>query len=174
MIYQELRYTCGPASIVNLMKAYGRNYSERYIADLAKTNSYSRGTTNKRLIKTIKKLGIHAFQRKYADHRTAFKALDKAILEFGQPCILTVDNGYHWVACLSAHKGGFTSRGRNQYLIVDSGWGYHNKLENGVRFYSRPKLKRRWYSDHEGYHVVFTCPKEKANELEKLIGEFDE
>ena len=75
---------CGPASIRIALSAYGKSYTEKELAQLAKSTS-SEGTTHGNMVITVRSQGIHTltFQNMSKDHSLEIL---KNYVSQGDPC----------------------------------------------------------------------------------------
>lgn len=61
---QQTSYTCGPASILNVLSLKGRqDFTEEELAQLCETDPV-KGTTNENMIKTIEHVGLQIAEQK--------------------------------------------------------------------------------------------------------------
>ncbi len=144
MKYQKTDYTCGPASIVNALRALGIKLSETTVAELSGADK-DEGVNEKGIIKSLKSLGYsYDILPDVTDSEEAWKWLIYH-LTIGHPVILCVEHFSHWSSAVGI-------LGNKRIIYVDPQDGLEsNRRENGVRSLSRTGIIRIWGSRGRGY-----------------------
>jgi ABC-type bacteriocin/lantibiotic exporter with double-glycine peptidase domain len=83
-LFKQSKSYCGPASLKMVLSAYGKDYSENYLAKLTKA-SRREGTSEEDIVKAAKKLGFKA----YTKEKSSIKELKKLVLKNKMPIIVT-------------------------------------------------------------------------------------
>lgn len=130
MRYQSTNYSCGPVAIANALRVFGKKIPERKIVKLS--GATKDGADEEQLITGIEALGYQAT----VISGDKPPALLDPTLAAGQPIVMSVMNGKHWVTVVG--KVG------DRYVLVDSTRTKENMKENGVHLISRRELLRRW------------------------------
>jgi len=124
---QETKFTCGPASIRNTLLAYGFNYSERRIRELAGSDRL-KGTSEKKIFKALRHLGFK-FKEFHNRSEAAFKQRVIYNLKKGNKLIILTDHEDHWVSVIEYE---------NKYLTVI------DPQQKRVRIQLTPKSFAKW------------------------------
>lgn len=135
MKYQELDYSCGPASIINALRCFGIKKTEKQILKTSNTNS-ANGTSEEDMIRVLTGLGFHIKKHEQSNLDKAWRWLRNRLKD--GPVIISVNNWQHYVAVIG--------RIGERVIIFDSGGP--NK-ENGVKIFSKKELKKFWYHRSE-------------------------
>lgn len=138
MKYQSRKFTCGPATIVNVANLLGIKVSEE---DACKHTVD--GTTERQIKDGLQRLGLGIEVHKGRDSLAAIQWVDTSIC-LGSPTIICVDKWTHWVAVVGKLGG--------DYLVIDPAdpellvrftagklsavWGYNK------RYYGIAAIKR--------------------------------
>lgn len=105
MKYQSRKFTCGPATIVNVANLLGIKVSEE---DACKHTVD--GTTERQIKDGLQRLGLGIEVHKGRDSLAAIQWVDTSIC-LGSPTIICVDKWTHWVAVVGKLGG--------DYLVID-------------------------------------------------------
>lgn len=141
--FQRTDYTCGPASIVNALRALGIRISEGEIAALSRADPEN-GVNENGIMRTLKRLGYGC--EVLPDVTSSEEAWQwiSSQLRSGHPAILSVENFTHWASAVGM-------LGESRVIYVDSQDGLEsNRRENGVRSLTRAGLTRVWGSRGRG------------------------
>ena len=144
MRFQQLDYSCGPASIVNGALALGvtvRESTARKCSEITKE-----GTDEQQMIKAIRELGFNATVYSSTDRNHAWRWLRGTLLQ-GSVIILSVDTARHWATCIGMLG--------ETVVLYDSGWSQRNERENGVHMLPKTKLMRRWKDPNLPCHTYY-------------------
>jgi predicted double-glycine peptidase len=97
---QSTSFTCGPVAIVNAISALDdTDFSEEVVKELAGTTA-THGTSPRQVRSAIKKLGYTSEKFEGPSH-LAWRLL-RGYLAEGNPVLLIVDNGAHWITAVGA------------------------------------------------------------------------
>lgn len=132
MIFQELDFSCGPASIVNALRCLGYKKTEKSILKISNTNSQN-GTSEEDMVRVLMSLGFEVKRHEQGNFEKAWKWLCKQ-LKNGNPVIISVKNWQHYVAVIGVIG--------EKIIITDSG----DRNENGILVLDKLKLKRFWHN----------------------------
>lgn len=143
MRFQRTDYTCGPASIVNALRALGIRISEGEIAALSKADPID-GVDENGLLRALRRLGYeHEVLPDVLSSEEAWQWISSQ-LRAGHPAILSVENFTHWASAVGM-------LGESRVIYVDPQEGLEsNRRENGVRSLTRSGLTRVWGSRGRG------------------------
>lgn len=133
MRFQSLAWSCGPASIVNAARAFGKRVSEARVRKLAGTTRD--GTDEAGLISAMRSLGYTASSHWSADQTAAWSFVRANVLD-GKPCLLCIDSWGHWVTVIGIVG--------DRVLLSDPANTQKNVKENGLHSLSRRDLLKRW------------------------------
>lgn len=132
MRFQTKSGTCGPASIVNALRCFGKRIAERRIWPLANTDED--GTDEEGMLNALTSLGYSTSEIKANTNKEAIWELNQALTLF--PVILSVLQDKHWVTAI----GKICDR----YIIADPSRIEKSKQENGIYVMSRRELLKYW------------------------------
>lgn len=134
MRYQARYFSCGAATLSNVLQVYGLSIPEEKACKVT-----VKGTSAAQIVKGAKKLGFVCEQYKSFDSVEAFTWLNTC-LSLGTPVILCVDSWEHWVGCVGKIGG--------KYIIVDSA------KEDLVLFLDMEQLNNRWRHTNRNYAIA--------------------
>lgn len=124
-------YWCGPASIQNALRCFGKKYNtpQKKIAELC-------GTTPDGTDEYMMMRGMDALGMEY----TIINTHSPTVLrnQLATPCILCVDEWEHWVTVIGHCKNS------DRWLVIDPARTRPMMLENHCRVMRYPDLQRRW------------------------------
>jgi ABC-type bacteriocin/lantibiotic exporter with double-glycine peptidase domain len=133
MLFQETNYSCGAAAIANMLRCYGRKFSERTLRKMAGTNPEG-GTSGAQIGEALKKLGYrvkhHFPQGSYRAKRRLKKLLRKG------PVIVSFQNDTHWILALSVFN--------DAVVFFNSCGCKKHRRENGVDVFSIKDFMATW------------------------------
>ena len=132
MKFQQLPYSCGPASIVNALRCFGVRRAEKTIRRACKTTQ--EGTNEEDIVRVLTDLGFHATKHEQGKYAKAWKWLYNKLKE-GSPVILAVRNWSHYVTAIGLMG--------DRIIIADS--DSDSKTENGFLVLNKRRLKKFWY-----------------------------
>ncbi len=139
--FQRDDFDCGPAALVNSLRALGVRISGQLAEELAGTTLD--GTDEFGLQGAIRKLGYEFEELNTPDSGEAWDWLCRQVRE-GRASILCVENYTHWTTVIGV-------LGDDRIIYVDSQDGVEsNRRENGVRSLTRSGLTRLWGSRGRG------------------------
>jgi ABC-type bacteriocin/lantibiotic exporter with double-glycine peptidase domain len=148
---QETKFTCGPASVRNTLLAYGYNFSERKIRELAGSDRI-KGTSEKKIFKALRQLGFK-FREFQNRSEAAFKQRGIYNLKKGNTMVVLTDHEDHWVSVVEYG---------NKYLTVI------DPEQKRVRMHLTPKSFSKWClnfnkrsKDTYYYGIIILKPKEE-------------
>lgn len=98
---QEKSFSCGPSALKNCLIFLGVERSESYLRFLMGTNR--NGTSEKGIIKSLEILKLNYTITQTKSFTVFRKKLIKN-LKAGNPCILLIESGSHWVAAISYYN----------------------------------------------------------------------
>lgn len=75
---QETEYTCGPASLRMAFQYYGKDVSEKTLADSSDTSS-TEGTLTEKMTDAVRKNGLYAYEKENASVSELIQLIDKGI-----------------------------------------------------------------------------------------------
>lgn len=155
--FQREDFDCGPAALVNVMRALGVRISGQLAQELAETTRD--GTDEFGLQRALKRLGYEFEEVNTLDSGEAWDWLCRQVRE-GRGSLLCVENYTHWATVV----GGL---GDERIIYVDSQDGVEsNRRENGVRSLTRRGLTRIWGSRGRGkrrrYYAISVVSPPKA------------
>lgn len=143
MKFQKLQYSCAAASLSNVLRIYGKKYSEKTIRKLA--NTTKQGTSEEDMVKAITTLGFSVS----AVEKTSYKECWNWLIDHlsqGHGVILSVNSWIHYVACI-----GFLGGSNPKVIVFDSDKQLKKvRAENGVFVLNQKQLKRIWFNRKEG------------------------
>jgi len=160
--FQKEDFSCGPAAIVNALRALGIKLSERDVIFLAGTTD--QGTDEDGIMRALASLGYQVVVLDTYDSTEAWEWL-RSELMLVRPVILCVENFGHWTSVVSIFG--------ERVIYVDSQDGLEsNKRENGVRFLTRRGLTRIWGARGRGhrrrYYALSVVPPKKKRSTKKV------
>lgn len=134
MRYQQVPWSCGAASVVNTLRAFGRKVAETRVRAAAGTDQT--GTESIGILTALRVFGLTAVEYSGQTKNHAWRWLQGALLQ-GSVIILSVDRWTHWVTCIGLVG--------DRVILIDSANVIANKKENGIHVISKEQLIRRWY-----------------------------
>lgn len=134
MRYQQVAWSCGAASVVNALRAFGQRVDESRVRTHASTDET--GTGNVGILAALRVFGLAAVEYNGTSKNHAWRWLQGALLQ-GSVIILSVDRWTHWVTCIGLIG--------DRVILIDSTNTIANQRENGTHVISKEKLIRRWY-----------------------------
>lgn len=145
MRYQNLAWSCGPASLVNAARSLGKRIAESRIRKLSGTTKD--GTDEHGLMNAARSLSLTATPHWSSSDSTAWAFIRANVLD-GRPCLLCIDNWGHWVTAIGMIG--------DRIIIADPTSAKSNQKENGIYSFSRKDLKKRWKhrSEEEPYYAI--------------------
>lgn len=147
MKYQQLPYSCGPASIVNALRCFGIRKAEKTIRKTSNTN-IKNGTSEDDMIRVLTDLGFDVNKHEQGQYAKAWKWLHNRLKD-GNPVIISVRNWSHYVAAIGIIG--------DKIIIADPDYG--NKKENGVLVLNKRRLKKFWYHSGEKLYTGLAIEK---------------
>jgi len=147
MKYQELPYSCGPASIINALRCFGIKKAEKTIRKTSNTNPHN-GTSEEDMIRVLTGLKFCVRKHEQGQYSKAWKWLYNK-LKSGSPVIISVRNWQHYVAAIGIIG--------NRIIIADPDYG--DKEENGILIFDKAKLKKFWYHTREKLYTGLALEK---------------
>jgi len=147
MKYQQLPYSCGPASIVNALRCLGVRKAEKTIRKTSNTNPKN-GTSEEDMIKVLTDLGFRISKHEQGKFDKAWKWLHSRLKD-GNPVIISVRNWQHYVAAIGIIG--------EKIIIADP--DYANKKENGILILNKRRLKKFWYHTNEKLYTGLAIEK---------------
>lgn len=146
MKYQELNYSCGPASIVNALRSLGIKKTEKSIRKTSNTNPKN-GTSEEDMIRVLTDLGFRIRKHEQGQFVKAWKWLHNK-LKSGSPVIISVRNWQHYVAAVGIIG--------DRIIIADSAGP---NAENGILILDKAQLKKFWYHKREKLYTGLAIEK---------------
>ena len=143
MRFQTRSGYCGAGVVVNMARALGQRVSEARVRALSGTDAS--GTDATGIMVALRGLGYTATEFNEESAAKAWLILHGSLTQ-GKPVVLSVDNDWHWVACV----GDLGER----VVTVDSSRVVKNMCENGVHVLDRRSLLRRWRSSTGTYYGI--------------------
>ena len=138
MKFQKNLWSCGPASIVNALRALGKKVSELKVRGYSSTDQDD-GTNENGMVEAIRCLGFSASEFQSSD-KEAMRSWIMTQVGDGKPVIVCVNEWDHWVTIVGLLGDSF--------VVVDSTNTKQNKSENGCHVWSkRYLLTALWNSD---------------------------
>lgn len=146
MRYQDTSFSCGPSSLVNAIRVFGKRVSERRIRTLASC-SEDEGTDEAGLISAARSLKFTASTHWSSDQTAAWSFIRANVMD-GRPCLICIDQWQHWVTVVGIVG--------DHVLVIDPANTKKNKAENGVYSLSRRELLKRWRcpSETEPFYAI--------------------
>lgn len=142
MKIQKTKYTCGPASIVNVLKCFGINTKESVVRQYSDTDTC--GTEDAGVIKALEHFKFKVLQHEQDNYNKAWKWLRKQVLS-GMPAIIAVENWGHYVAIIGVIG--------NKVVMFDPSYSQNNKKENGVYVLSKIELDLVWKNKYNSLYT---------------------
>ena len=149
MRFQTTGYNCGPNAVDNALEAYGEHYRDEE-ATMRLCRTTSRGTGEIKIREALKKRRHKTRAWNTTDQDQAIDKLFNALIN-GWPVILAVDRDEHWVAAMGVLG--------TEVIAVDSENSYCNRERNGIHYYSRAQLLRRWRNKKGKYFGLVVFPR---------------
>ncbi len=131
--HQEKPWSCGPAALVNVMWALGKEVSEKRVRELSDADKD--GTDEHQLLAAADALGLTAEVLHSADGDDMWDELISSVSD-GRPCVLCVDSWDHWVAVVGVSG--------DRVVMQDSANTEDNIEANGVHLMTKAQLTKRW------------------------------
>ena len=148
MIFQGLRWTCGPAALVNALIAAGRyGVTEERAVNACKT---TRDGTDEDDIKQ----GLEFLETDYEEFssNSAENSWNwlRGCLMGGNPVLLAVDDDEHWVTAVGVIGNGIV-------IIDPDGYERYIREQNGVFIYYKTDMLNRWCnnSPYDGQEMCY-------------------
>lgn len=138
MRYQSRKFTCGPATVANVVTLLSHSITE----DDACETSVD-GTTERQIKAGLVKHGLKFEVHKGRDSLESIQWVDTSI-NLGSPTILCVDKWSHWIAVVGKLGG--------EYLVIDSA---HPDL---LLKWSAGKLTKIWNYKKRYYGIAVIKP----------------
>ena len=148
MKFQQLAYSCGPASIVNALRCFGIRKAEKTIRKTSNTNPKN-GTSEEDMIRVLTDLGFRVNKHEQGNFTKAWKWLHTQVRE-GHPIIISVRNWSHYVAVIGSIG--------DRIIIADPDGASHKK-ENGILVLNKRRLKKFWYHTTEKLYTGLAIEK---------------
>lgn len=134
MKFQQLPYSCGPASIINALRCFGIRKAEKTIRKTSNTNTKN-GTSEEDMIRVLTDLGFHVKKHEQGRYPKAWKWLYNRLKD-GSPVIISVRNWSHYATAIGVIG--------DKIIIADPDGG-SAKSENGILVLNKRRLKKFWY-----------------------------
>ena len=148
MKFQELPYSCGPATVRNALRCFGIKMNEDIIRALTGTTPH--GTKEEGIIRVFDVFGFNVELIIKSSKKHAYAELDRA-LKLGHPVILCAENFDHWVLAVAKFKPG-------QYLIIDPARTKTVKKENLTLVMPKDQFDKFWHHRSDGYYGIIVSP----------------
>lgn len=146
MRFQADNHTCGPVSVANAMKCFGKRISIKKITNLCGTTQ-KQGTNEFGIQSALSQLG---FEFDVVNCHTLEEAF--AEIDAGVPIIASVVNSTHW--CVFLGKIG------KRTILFDPSNSDKNKKENGIHLMAKYELSKYWRGkDNKFYGIRIRLPK---------------
>jgi ABC-type bacteriocin/lantibiotic exporter with double-glycine peptidase domain len=126
-------WSCGPAALVNALRALGCRVSEGRIRALAGTTKD--GTDEKQLILAARALDMTVLEHHGSDKVAAWSFIRSSIID-GRSCLICVDHWRHWVTVVGIIG--------DRVLIFDPSNVKKNVSENGLSSMLKTDLLKVW------------------------------
>lgn len=140
---------CGPASIVNCIRALGRKISLVRVGAAAGCTS-DKGTPPEQMVEAIRYFGYTATKVETKGAREAWEWIYGCV-DSGRPVIILTMDDEHYVAIVG--KLG------KRLIMVDSANTVANKSENGTHVYSKREFMKKWPSKEGIYFGISVSKK---------------
>lgn len=140
MKFQRNTWSCGAATVRNILRCFGLKVSELDIRTYSNT-SKEFGTSENGIMDSIRAFGYTAVEHHFDDSSEAWEWLHDTLYS-GKPVILAVENWEHWVAAIG-------SLGRTGIVVFDPSNFKVNKHENGTHVWDKKKLIHKWKNDRK-------------------------
>lgn len=138
MKYQTKPYSCGPASVVNALRVYGKKVSERNLIKACGTipSGPDDGTTEVGI-----KAGIVEYGFTYSDYeahsqKSAWDWMEHQLIITKAPVICCVNQWSHWVTVIG--------KAAERIVLIDPSNAMINKKENGIQIMSKKDFLKKW------------------------------
>lgn len=155
MRYQKDPYSCGAAAVVNALRCFGKNVSERAVRAFSSTTP-EKGTDEHGIIAALRGLGFNGETMEKASFEEAWGELESNIDE-GYPVILCTWSMQHWVTVVG--RFGCDPGNGIRLVIADPSNSDRNTTENGVKIVTKKQLKKSWRSRDGKYYGIVCCRK---------------
>jgi len=136
---QTTEYTCGPASVVTLLKWYGRNADEMQLAKEMNTSSTC-GTTPENMASW---LDGHGFTVTWGENGT-LEMLRENLKNKVPTLIEWSDWGGHWVVAVGYDTRNTESLMDDVIIFADP-YDRHDDLEDGLDWFNAQRFYYMWY-----------------------------
>lgn len=144
MHFQKTCYSCGAASIVNALKCFGRNVSERKCRSLAGTSAED-GTEESGILSAIDALGYRSAVFSSEKKKESLQFL-RQCLDDGKPVIIVSDRDTHWMTVVG--------RLGKRFLVTDPARTIASIKENGIHVLGEKELFIRWTLGNDGHYGI--------------------
>ena len=148
MKFQQLPYSCGPASIINALRCFGIRKAEKTIRKTSNTNTKN-GTSEEDMIRVLTNLGFRVNKHEQGQYAKAWKWLHNKLKD-GNPVIISVRNWSHYVAAIGIIG--------DKIIIADPD-GSSTKSENGVLVLNKRRLKKFWFHTNQKLYTGLAVEK---------------
>ena len=141
--YQKDHYTCGPASIVNALRCFGKKISEYKVRQFTST-TLEDGTSEDGICDALRSLGFKPTHFETQDKKLAWMWLSSSLdAREVQPVIIFVSNWNHVVTCIGI-------LGKSKIVVFNSDYGPGNSRENGTHVFSKREIMKKWKHSKNG------------------------
>ena len=130
MKLQSKPWKCGPATVRNVLRAFGVKDSEDHLTHLCRTTKM--GTDEFGIMDAIKHHGFRVSEYRSNSKKDAWKWVHGSLIQ-GEAIILCTQAWEHWVVCVGSLG--------DRVVVIDSSNFKYNVAENGVHVWSREWLK---------------------------------
>ena len=136
---QTTEYTCGPASVISLLRFYGRDGNEMSIANEMGTST-TNGTTPEQMTNWLNNNGFTASWQQYGSLDTL-----RNNLAANKPTLVEwSDWGGHWVLVIGYDTRG-TSDLMDDVIIFADPYDRHDDNLDGVTWFNAQRFYYMWY-----------------------------
>ena len=135
MRFQSRKYSCGAVAIVNALKSFKKNVSEKKVMKFAGTTKKD-GTSIGGIKQALNHYGFMVEEHASKTWGEAISFIAPHLDMIG-PIIIDCMNGSHWVTVVA-------KTGNCSYVVIDGNKTKKNKLENGVRIMTESELLDFW------------------------------
>ena len=142
MKIQDDDRSCGIFAVMNAIRCFDRKASKKIITKHTRTDKD--GTDEEGISRAISRLGYTPRAERHRKFPWMWEHLT-GCLAIGNPCILSIDGGTHWVVAIGSLG--------NSVIVIDSENSKKNRKENGIRLFSKKKLSKAW-KDSDGFYLI--------------------
>ena len=135
MKHQTKPWKCGPATVRNVLRAFGVKDSEDHLTYLCGTTK--NGTDEFGMMDAIKHHGFRVSEYRSNSKKDAWLWLHGSLLH-GEAVVLCTQAWEHWVVCVGSLG--------DRVVIIDSSNFKYNKAENGVHVWGKDWLMYQWWN----------------------------